>query len=225
MVNADGPLSDALNRAGFISETAHQFQGDERDVIVFSPVVSRGIGDGSLAFLRKNGNLFNVAITRARAALYVIGDKQAARDSKVDYLAAFAQYADELDIQTERLEQSALNRVLTPTYPTVAHPDLVSNWEKVLYEALYAAGVRAIPQYAIDKYILDFAVIAGERRLNVEVDGERYHKGWDGELLRRDKLRNMRMIELGWDVKRYWVYQIRDDLERCVREIKSWAEQ
>lgn len=75
----------------------------------------------------------------------------------------------------------------------------------------------------MEKYLLDFAVIDGDRRLNVEVDGERYHQTWDGELLRRDRLRNQRMVELGWEVRRYWVYQIRYELEKCVSEIWAWV--
>jgi very-short-patch-repair endonuclease len=222
LVNADTPLSDKLERAEFLSETAHQFQGDERDVMIFSPVVSRGIGPGSLGFLRKNGNLFNVAITRARAALYVVGDRQAARESGVEYLAAFAQYVDEIQ-ETERVREEIKQSLeLGSEYPPVAKPELVSEWERVFYRALYAAGVRAIPQYAIDNYVLDFAVIEGERRLNIEVDGERYHSAWDGELMRRDRLRNQRMMELGWEVKRFWVYQIRDEMEWCVGEVKKW---
>lgn len=224
LVNADGMLSDRLARQQFIAETAHQFQGDERDVIVFSPVVSRGIADGSLRFLRSNGNLFNVAITRARAALYVVGDKKAARESNVDYLAAFADYADELQDQSLRQVALEAEAVYGPEYPPVARPDRVSEWEHVLYRALYAAGLRPIPQYAVEKYVLDFAMVEGERRLNIEVDGERYHRLWDGELIRRDRLRNQRMIELGWDVKRFWVYQVRDDIERCVSEVRAWVD-
>ncbi len=224
LVNADGTLADRLARLEFIAETAHQFQGDERDVIVFSPVVSRGIAEGSLGFLRKNGNLFNVAITRARAALYVVGDKLAARESRVDYLAGFSKYADEIQDQVRRQEEIQQETVLGPRYPAVARPDLVSDWEKVLYRALFAAGIRSIPQYSVEKYLLDLAVVHEERRLNIEVDGERYHRAWDGELMRRDRLRNQRMIELGWDVKRFWVYQVRDQLDQCVAEIKKWVD-
>ena len=52
----------------------------------------------------------------------------------------------------------------------------------------------------------------GDSMLDIEVDGEMYHKDWNGELSYRDQLRNQRLFELGWDVKRFWVYEIRDNL-------------
>lgn len=75
----------------------------------------------------------------------------------------------------------------------------------------------------MEQYLLDFAIIAGDRRLNVEVDGEHYHRNWDGELCRRDQIRNQRLIELGWDVMRFWVYQVRDDLSVCVQRVQEWV--
>lgn len=42
--------------------------------------------------------------------------------------------------------------------------------------AVYAEGIKAIPQYSIDKFELDFALFQDDRRLNIEVDGERYHR-------------------------------------------------
>src|SRR2546428_279259 len=98
-------------------------------------------------------------------------------------------------------------------------------WERVLYRALYQAGIRTIPQYTEEKYILDLAMLIGERRLDIEVDGERYHRAWDGELCRRDQLRSLRLIELGWDVMRFWVYQVRDDLGGCVAHVRQWIAQ
>jgi hypothetical protein len=37
-------------------------------------------------------------------------------------------------------------------------------------------------------------------------------------------MRNQRMFELGWDVKRFWVYEIRDNLDDCVMQIKKWID-
>ena len=95
--------------------------------------------------------------------------------------------------------------------------------ERLFYIKLYQAGLRPIPQYDVEKFTLDFALIAGIRRLDVEVDGERYHRDWTGELLRRDQLRNMRLIELGWDVMRFWVYELRDNMPQCVERVRQWV--
>jgi hypothetical protein len=54
--------------------TAHTFQGDEREILLFSPVLAPGISDGSLSWLKRTKNLLNVAITRARTTLIIVGD-------------------------------------------------------------------------------------------------------------------------------------------------------
>ena len=200
-------------------DTVHGFQGDERDVIVFSPVVSRGVGEGTLRFLKTHGNLFNVAVTRARALLVVAGDRQAALDSGVGYLASFAEYSRGL---ASRVERPLTASEAGPDYPLVPHPDRVSDWERVFYHALYLAGIRPVPQYDEAPYTLDLALFHGDRKLDIEVDGENYHRNWDGELCRRDQIRSRRLYDVGWDVMRFWVYEIRDDLEGSVQRVKDW---
>lgn len=54
--------------------TAHTFQGDEREILLFSTVLAPGISAGSLGWLKTTVNLLNVAITRARTSLIIIGD-------------------------------------------------------------------------------------------------------------------------------------------------------
>ncbi len=220
MASNDESLSSSLASCEFLVDVVHKFQGDERDVIYFSPVVSNGVTPGALSFLRNNGNLFNVAITRARAQLIVVGDIVACTESDVSYLSKFASYVSELE-KTKPKSNIEVNQ-LTERYPKVANPEQVSDWEKLLYVSMYRAGVKAIPQYQVEKYTLDFALLDGDRMLNIEVDGERYHRSWDGELCRRDQIRNHRMMELGWDVLRFWVYEIRDDMEGCISRIKKW---
>lgn len=223
LVDDDSELSTWLSTCEFISETVHKFQGDERDIIIFSPVVSKGMPRGSTLFLQKTGNLFNVAITRARAMLIVVGNHIAVLHSDVSYMEKFAQHVDEVGKQKE---EKVIHEIeLGPDYPTVKNPERVSDWEHVFYKALHHAGIRAIPQYQEEMYTLDFAVFDGDRKLNLEVDGEHYHKDWTGELCYRDQMRNQRMFELGWDVKRFWVYEVRDDLNGCIQKIKEWQSQ
>ena len=223
LVEASDGLTAVRERCELLVDTVHRFQGDERDVMFFSPVVSSDMPPGGLGFLRSNGNLFNVAITRARGLLHVVGDRAAASTSGVDYLADFAGYVAGLDEAAGGRRISPDPVSLGADYPRVSRPERVSDWERVLYRALYAAGVRPIPQYSVEQYDLDFAVVVGDRMLNIEVDGERYHRSWTGELCLRDQLRNQRLIELGWEVKRFWVYEVRDSLDECVAGVVRWV--
>ena len=213
-------LHRQLNVHEFESETVHSFQGDERDLMIFSPVISHGVDERG--FLERNPNLFNVAITRARSALVVVGDRQAALESGVKYLERFARYVKQIEHKTEPRSQEAAE--IGEDYAPLDRGQWVSDWEIILQRALQKAGVNILPQYPVDKYVLDFAVLVGDRKLDIEVDGERYHRDWDGELLRRDRLRNMRMFELGWDVMRFWVYQVRDELEWCTERVLNWVQ-
>ncbi len=221
-VYQDSDLAGKLELRDFLVDVVHSFQGDERDLMIFSPVISKGVHPGAIRFLQSNGNLFNVAITRAKSCLITVGDKSASLQSKVDYLEKFVKH-------TELVREGRAKEVATkphadygPNYPTVAAGDRVSEWEKILYRALYSGGIKTMPQYSEDKYRLDFALKIGDRKLNIEVDGEMYHRAWDGELCRRDQIRNRRLIELGWDVMRFWVYEIRDDMPRCIERVQSW---
>lgn len=220
LISNDDALSAWLATCEFISDTVHKFQGDERDIIIFSPVISTGMPRGSTFFLQKSGNLFNVAITRARAMLIVVGNFDAVLHSEVSYMEKFALHVSELGKQRE--EKGNHIAEYGPDYPTVRHPERVSDWEHVLYKAMYESGIRSLPQYQEEMYTLDFAVFDGDRKLNIEVDGEHYHKDWTGELCYRDQMRNQRMFELGWDVMRFWVYEVRDDLNGSIEKINKW---
>ncbi len=222
LLNASSGLSNRLVAADVLVDTVHKFQGDERDVMIFSPVVAKGMSQSSLKFLQGNGNLFNVAITRARSALIVVGDMNAAHNSQIDYLASFASYAQSLNTQRDQNREAAQSIELGADYPTVSNPEQVSDWERWFYQKLYAAGLRPIPQYSEEKYRLDFALFDEDRKLDIEVDGERYHREWTGELCQRDRIRNQRLIELDWDVMRFWVYEIRDDTDTCIQRVQNW---
>jgi len=223
LVVQDGALDRAVTQADFIVDTAHGFQGDERDVILFSPVLTTAAPDSSKRFLGKTRNLFNVAITRARAALVIVGDEGAARNGGIPLLTDFARYVSELRDSVGETPP-AYERDLGPEYPRVSNPADVSDWERLLYRTLYRAGIRTIPQYVEEKYRLDLALIDGARRLDIEVDGEHHRNPWTGELSRRDMIRNQRLMELGWDVMRFWVYQLRDDMDWCVGRVKRWKD-
>ena len=194
---------DLRNRAQLIIDTAHGFQGDERDIILFSPCVSRDLSRGAHNFLKDTGNLFNVAITRARSLLHVVGNREACANSGIPHIQRFAEYC----LEIERTGRS-------PYKTTLRSDERIGPWEKPLYDALVAKGLNPMPQYLVNQYRLDMAIICGEIRIDVEADGVSTHLG-----SRIDAERDSRLTELGWRVIRFWNHQIRDDLDYCVETV------
>ncbi|MBP7831067.1 MAG: AAA family ATPase [Kiritimatiellae bacterium] len=213
----DGRL---LQLAAFEAQTAHGFQGDERDVIVYTMAVHSGMPRGARWFIAENRNLFNVALSRARAAFVVVGDKEAVRqftfeDKPVEYLRQFVEYVDSLSDVRGPAEGE----------PTFLPEQL---WEERFYSnALRPAGISVYAQYPLGPYKLDFAVLRENktRKLDIEIDGEAFHKDDAGKRLRRDIDRDIYVKAQGggsWDVMRFWVYELREDMESCLKKVQQW---
>ena len=222
MVKEDSYLYTSLKEKNALEiSTIHQFQGDEKDIIFFSVTVARGADEGQLYFLSENGNLFNVAVTRARSVLVAVGNTEFCQKCKVAYLNDFSRYVNKKMSEYEQ-ENKNIQIPLSGEYPIVSNQEQVSDWEKLLYIELFKKGILTIPQHPVDKYKLDLAIISDTHKLDIEVDGKMYHQTWNGELLYKDQLRNQRMFELGWDVIRFWVPEIRDNIDGCIEKIENW---
>lgn len=197
-----------------IVDTVHRFQGDEKDIMIFSPVVSDGIDIKRTAkFLNSQENLFNVAITRARTQLIIVGnfDYNKLNDT-VPFLNKLAMYC-------ERIKKDPLR-----IYDIIHNGDLASNLEATFYRAMIDNGINvAHPQYSTLGYSLDFAIIINEeRKLNIEIDGERYHRPWNDEDINIDRIRNEILESNGWTVMRFWAYEVLDDIQNCIAQVKKW---
>ncbi len=202
---------DDMRRCELITNTAHRFQGDERDVMFFSPCVGHGMSDGAHWFLANTGYLFNVAITRPRALLVVVGNLEACLASEIPHVKEFAEFYN------NTLE----GKDSTDISSGFVNGTNIGHWERPFYDALIAEGLKPMHQYVEGQYRLDFAFVTDKMKLNVEVDGEMYHREWDGSRSRVDLMRDHRLMGMGWQIKRFWVYELRDDMERCVAETKE----
>jgi very-short-patch-repair endonuclease len=197
-------LADAtIERAALRIATGHAFQGDARDVILVSPCFAADMPQGAAWFVRQGAALFNVAVSRARAVCHVFGDLSACRSSDVRHLSLLARRG---------------TRSGPATAPQEA-PRFESPWEERLFRALIDRGLEPKPQYPLAGRRLDLALIHGDRKLDVEVDGETFHRDPDGFRKVSDKWRDHQIRGLGWMVLRFWVYELRDDMERCVDRI------
>lgn len=159
--------------------TAHRFQGDERDVIIFSTVASDGLAESSLRWLLGTPNLFNVAITRARSYLLVVGNRHFCENGK-GVLADLAKYVRETETQS-RVEEAGRTGKLH------------SEAEARLYRALLDAGLDTVPKVVVRGYECDFLVRQGNTIINLECDG-RTHTDHLGRLRCQDRARD-RLLE------------------------------
>ena len=76
-VNQKNLIANELEKAkvsNAVCGTVHSFQGDEKDVILFSTAIGDGTGDGTYQWLCNNKELINVATSRAKKQLIVMGD-------------------------------------------------------------------------------------------------------------------------------------------------------
>jgi hypothetical protein len=222
IVAADSALTQRLAGTDCLIDTVHKFQGDERDVVFFSPVLSAAMPSSAEAFLRKNGNLFNVAITRARAQLVVVGDFQCSSSSTVPYLVDFTQYVEGLK---DRLPVPLIALRAPGSRQSLKSASTEGSiGTEALDLALAQAGLVCVARYREEKYSLDLALLYGGRRLDIEVDEAAYHTAWTLERCHEEQIRSQRLNELGWEVLRFWVYEIQDDLPGCVARVMAWAE-
>lgn len=178
--------------------TANGFQGGERDLIVFVLGYTSELRSGEdwYAVADENRYIYNVAVSRARACLIVVGDRNRAKQSSS---SALRNLAKDLKLRTpRRLSQSP--------------------GEEMLYRALCKAGLSPVQQYPLAGRFLDMALV--DEKIDIEVDGEGFHLNRYGERKQDDIYRDLQITSLGWRVCRFWYREVRDELDSCVEKIK-----
>jgi len=159
---------------------------------------------GSIGFLQEGANLLNVAISRAKAVCCVVGNRQAAKTSGIRHIERLVSACERNNAQS-----STDRRFESP-------------WEERLYLALRDAGIECVTQYPIAGRRLDLAFFGpGEFRIDIEVDGDRFHRDPSGGRKIDDLWRDHQLKSLGWRVIRFWVYELREDMEKCVARVRG----
>jgi very-short-patch-repair endonuclease len=183
--------------------TVDSFQGQERDLILFSPCLGPSSAMSAVSFVQKDWRRLNVAISRARAVAHVFGDLGYARSGKVSSLQKLA-------------------RVATEPRKRAAESTFDSEWERRIFYALKAKGLEPLPQFEIAGRRLDFALFGrGEIKLDLEIDGRHWHADTDGKRKLADHWRDKQLQSIGWRVQRFWVDELERDLEGCIERVKQ----
>ena len=187
-----------LENAELRIATVDGFQGQERDLILFSPVLHAGSPSSAVVFIQRDWRRLNVAISRARAVCHIFGDLDFARSGKIRSLATLAARATE------------------PRATSSGESVFDSKWERTVYCALRERGLDPVPQHEIAGRRLDFALFSGDIELDLEIDGRRWHQDIDGNRKADDIWRDQQLKAMGWRVRRFWVDELSRNLEGCL---------
>lgn len=131
--------------------TAHRFQGDEKDIIVFSPAVSEGVKPGTLQWVRTTNQLINVAVTRARSLFIVIGDQETCSQT-TGPLKNLYEYIEHLQTNTYTTDSPVKQR---------------------FFEELKKQSIPIVPNFLVKglvPYQVDFALFVNGHRYIIEID-------------------------------------------------------
>ena len=179
---------DSLGDVDFRSGTAHSFQGDERDIMIFSCVLADGISAQAAKWVQSERRLINVAVSRARETLIVVGNP--------DIGVFECPTLTSLHMFAKTVHDFADSRI---------GPRIDSEAERRLYEAMMSAGLDPISKVDVEGYELDFGLISGPRRIDIEVDGDQHYEKSVGNhlrLRRQDIARDRVITRAGWLVER-----------------------
>ena len=118
---------------------------------------------------------------QTKAGAHIFGDLDYARSNAVRSLGKLAEFATRKKIQN------------------IGENTFDSEWERQVYYALKNKGLDPIPQYEIAGRRLDFALFGQNNiKLDLEVDGRRWHTDIDGNRKVTDIWRDHQLKSMGW---------------------------
>jgi len=180
------------------------FQGKERDIMFLSMVV--GSEQGAVMSKREYEQRMNVALSRARDRMYLYRSIQ---ESDLN---------NEADLRLKILRHFASPM---PQNGYVDNPiDLCdSDFERDVYKRLVEKGYNVTPQVKVGAFSIDL-VVEGEndRRLAIELDGDKYHPP---EKWMDDWRRQRTMERVGWKFWRCWGSSYTIDPDGCIGDLIS----
>ena len=160
----------------------HTFQGSEADIVIFSPVVAQGTDPDAAEWISNEEGLLNVALTRARRILHIVGDKGYCAQVRGN-LGRLAAFVDDLRDREHRVpEETEPRRIIRQMLAEL----------QVCYEEEWPEG----------NYHLDFLVVGlSGAPYDIEVDGRQHY--FSAEALLEDEARDAYLSARGYRVIRF----------------------
>lgn len=93
MITRELKKVEKFNLDKILVGTVHAFQGSEREIIIFSPTVDKSY-NGTHFSNNDDGNMMNVAVSRAKSAFWIFGSKQGLKNCG-EYTKKLVEYIDD----------------------------------------------------------------------------------------------------------------------------------
>ncbi|OGL45324.1 MAG: hypothetical protein A2W05_01475 [Candidatus Schekmanbacteria bacterium RBG_16_38_10] len=188
--------------------TAHKFQGSEKDIIIFSLVLSARGNGNSDRWYNIYPQILNVALSRAKYLLYIIGDKNFCY-IRHGVLKRLVETYEEIKKEEEAEEYTLSEKFDSPV-------------ERLLFERLQTIdfqniGYKLIPKLVVKRYTLDFALV-GKKNIDIECDGYQ-HEIIKGLPVLEDVERDEFLEKEGWEVIRFANHKILTQNNTVIKEI------
>jgi len=202
---------DVIKRHDVKILTAHQFQGSEKDIVILSLVLaSRGNGNSD-RWYNFYPQILNVALSRARYLLYIIGDKSFCESKGNSVLGKIKKAYDKIK-EEEKLEEYDL------------HAKFDTPAERVFYNELQLVdlaklGYRLAPKLVVKRYTLDFALV-GKKKIDIEIDGTQ-HEIIEGMPVVEDVERDIFLKKEGWSVLRFPNHMVLSAMPKIIYKLLS----
>lgn len=194
------------------------FQGDQRDVIFLSMVISpdqRRRAVAELDFVRS----YNVAMSRARDQVWLFHSVQQSDLSPDCLRRRLLRYFESPWLkgwegeERERLEREAARRPRRPG----EQPEPYESWFEVdVALELLRRNYRMLPQYEVAGYRIDLVVEGRESRLAVECDGDAWH---GADQYEHDMSRQRQLERAGWTFVRLRESDFYLNRHRAIQEV------
>jgi len=188
--------------------TAHKFQGSEKDIVIFSLVLaSRGNGNSD-RWYNIYPHILNVALSRAKYLLYIVGDKNFCY-GRTGVLKRLVEAYDGIKKQETKEEYTLFEK-----FDSSTERFLFDKLQEIDFERL---GYKLIPKLVVKRYTLDFALL-GEKKIDIECDGCQ-HEIIEGLPVLEDVERDEFLKKEGWQVLRFPNHKVLSQTNMVIEEI------
>lgn len=192
------------------------FQGDERDVILYSlSFDAKGMTRAQLSARQAEREhiqgMLNVAFTRARDEMHIFYSADIEEFSTASGTGKIRDWLTYCAQESERIHSNQESRP--------EEEKCQSLFEAEVLTALREKNVKVFSQYPSCGYFIDLVAELNGKRLAIECDGELYHLDEHGQLKAEDIYRQEVLERAGWEVLRIPYRSWRENRSQSIERI------